>query len=76
VRFPIIPAQFPYKLALIAFRTKTNIILYPTGYLQAAKRWGNFFTCKTGGLGAYKHYLEMSRAMMTRGKAVNAEGAK
>mgnify|MGYP006083613423 CR=1 FL=1 len=46
------------------------------GYLQSAKRWGNFFSMRSGGLGAYKHYFHIGKAMMKRGKQVNAAGAK
>ena len=47
-----------------------------TGYLQKARRWGNFFTQATGGLVAYYHYFRVAKAVKTEGKKVNLEGAK
>jgi hypothetical protein len=47
-----------------------------TGYLQKARRWGNYITNATGGAVAYWHYFRISKAIMTESKKVNVQGAK
>ncbi len=47
-----------------------------TGYAQAAKRWVNFATQRTGGLVHYWNYFRVGKAIMTEGKEVNKQGAK
>ena len=63
--------------ALVAAKLHTNRAFTGyTGYLQKARRWGNFLTQATGGLVAYYHYFRVAKAIKTEGRSVNREGAK
>ena len=65
----------PDTLAAVKLHTNRAFTGY-TGSLQKARRWGNYLTQATGGLGAYWHYFRVAKAIKTEGKSVNREGAK